>query len=868
MVADTSKSSPHSTVLKFDSPQTKLLDSVRLKIDTLAKVDTADIDPSSEIKDKITYKAVDSIVYDIATKKMYLYNGSETHYQKITMNADAVEFDWTTMVMTAKGVEDTSGEVVGKPIFKDDGKEYRAGKMLYNFKNQRGKVFEVSTQEGEAYLHSEAVKKIDETSWFGYKSKYTTCNLDHPHFYFKAKKIKLVPNKVMVTGPANLWIGDVPTPLYIPFGIFPVKQNRRSGIIMPKYGGDRLNGFFLKEGGYYWAVNDNFDLKLTGTVYTNGTFGFNAATKYKVNYKFSGSFAAAYIRSAAPDPDLPNTTSTNDFKVNWSFQLDPKAAPNNSFNMSVNVSSANFNNANRATDNSVYQTAFNSNISYQRTFPRAPFLSFTIAASHSQNLQTRDFSINFPTIGFNVNRVTPFKSKINTGKKKWYENIGISYAFQAKNSLSIKDSLLSKVDLTKRMQYGINQNITLDASFDLFKYFKLVPSVQYTERWYFQTVNETWINKDQVVQLPGGQQIVYPGFGSYLKTDTIFGFKAARDFNTGLSLGTKVTGIYHFKGKYVKALRHLFTPSISGSYRPDFGSNFWGYYSTVRKGLFDAAPSQYGHFDIVNGIYGAPPTGKYAALNWSLNNNFDMKVFSKKDTINHEKIIGILERFNISGGYNFAADSLRLQPFNISGSMKLWDNISANFGVNLDPYALGSNGRTINTFYWTAKHQLLRFTSAQVSVNANFHGKAKPTTAPPLNKAIHSKADYVSYNPDEYYDFNIPWNLNVAYTMDLRTSFQTFTQRDSLVFTQALTFNGDFNLTKNWKVAVNSGYDFANKQLLLTRMRVVRNLHCWELSFDWTAWPINYQQFNIELKIVNPMLQDLKLTRKRSYYQN
>lgn len=867
--AQIDSAAPSKLSLFVDSLHKDKTDSILVKRDSLQHIDTlrapATGGEEDEIKDKITYKAKDSIVYDISAKKMYLYNEGETHYQKIQLNADAVEFDWNTMVMTAQGAKDSAGNLKGKPVFKDDGKDFRATKMRYNFKNQKGKVFEVSTSEGDAYLHSEAVKRTDESSWWGYKSKYTTCNLDHPHFFFKARKIKMVPGKIMVTGPANLWIADVPTPLYIPFGIFPVKQGRRSGVIVPKYGTDAANGFFLRDGGYYWAANDRLGAKLTGTIYSNGSFDLKPALQYNVKYKYSGSFAFAYVRTMPSDPDLPGVKATNDVQLKWAFQLDPKAAPSNTFNASVNVSTANFNNANRATDNTLFSTSLNSNINYTRSFPAIPFLAITASANHSQNLQTRALSITFPALALTVNRVTPFKSKISSARPKWYENIGVSYSFKAQATINTIDSMLLKPDFYKGLLYGASHAISLDAPFTLFKYFNITPALQYNERWYFETVNESWVNQDQIITLPGGFQIINPGFDSHLKTDTVYKFKAARDFTASLSIGTKVTGIFKFKSKLIKSLRHIFTPVLSGGYHPDYSTNFWGYYNYVRKNLLDVNPQQYSHFDIVNGLYGIPPAGKYAALNWGLNNTFDLKVFSKKDTINHEKRIEGMLKVNLSGGYNFAADSLRLLPLAVNGNIKLLDNLSSNFNMAFDPYADGVYGR-YNTFYWKTNHQLMRFTSASVSLNATFHGKPKPVTTPPLNKAERMVADYVSYNPEDYYDFDIPWNLSAAYSLALSNQFQYFTKRDSVEFNQYITINGDFNLTPKWKIAFNSGFDFAQKQVTLTHFKIVRNLHCWELDFDWTAYPMNRQQFMIELKVLNPTLQDMKLTKKRTAY--
>jgi hypothetical protein len=839
------------------------------KLDTLKKTDTVNVNyAESEIKTKINYKAEDSIVYDIENKKMYLYNDGDMDYDKIKLKADSVEFDWNTFTLSAGALKDSNGVEQGKPVFTESGKEFKAGRMAYNFKSKKGKVYEVTTQEGEAFIHSEAVKRADENSWYGFHSKYTTCDLDHPHFYFQSKKTKIVPNKVMVTGPTNFWVGDVPTPLYLPFGIFPIKQGRRSGLVIPKPGERAGFGFFLQEGGYFWAVNDQFSLKFTGDIYSNGSFGIHVGSQYKVNYKFSGSLKLDYLRIRAVDPDLPGAQAQNNFQLNWQFALDPKAAPTNSFSANVSMASSSYNKANGNTSvdinstTNIVNTSFNSNINYSKTFSRAPFLYFSIAASHSQNVATKQFSITFPLVRFGVQRVTPFKAKISSGKPKWYESIGLSYGFEAKNTLATYDSILFTNESLKRMRYGINQNVTIDAPFTLFKYLNVTPSARYNERWYFQTINKTWVNKDQEIRTPGGQIITIPGFASYLKTDTVTGFKAARDFDASISFGTKVIGIYNFKGKYLKALRHIFTPQISAVYHPDFSTKFWGNYDSVRANLYSKNQELYNRFDIVNSLYGSPQIGMVGSLRWALNNNFDMKVFSKKDTVNHERKLGILERFNISGGYNFAAKQFKLENFAINGSMRIWENITANFNVDLDPYSVDSTGKRVNTFYWNTHHQLLRFNTANFSVNANFH--SKPHQA---NKNVDMPArpkflDYISTDPDEYYHFDIPWTFNLSYNFRINKQISPYTQRDSLILVQAFTFNGDFNLTPKWKIAFNSGVDIKAKTLTITTVRVVRNLHCWELSFNWTAYPLNYQQFVIDLHVLSSTLKDLKVTKR------
>jgi LptD protein len=830
---------------------------------TVAKIDTLDTDiaSDSEIKDKITYKAQDSIVYDIATKKMYLYNGTETQYQKTNLKSDRTEFDWTSNIMTANGAPDSTGEIVGKPVFKDGDKEYQAGKMMYNFKSQRGKVFEVMTQEGDAYLHSEAIKKMDDNSWFGFKSKYTTCNLEHPHFYFRAKRVKVIPGKVMVTGPANLWIADIPSPLYLPFGIFPVKQGRRSGVILPKYG-QQSAAFFFKDGGYYLALNDNLSFRFTGDFYTDGSWGLHAGTSYNLKYKFNGELKLDFLRTAPVDPDLPRAKHQNFFQFAWNFTLDPKAAPTHNFSASVNITSSGYNAATQPLGSQVYQNSYSSNINYLKTFPRAPFINLSISASHTQNTSTRTFSITLPALHFGINRVTPFKSKINTGKPKWYESIGISYNLDAKNVLNTYDTLLGTQDLGKRLQYGLKQSIGLDATLKLFKYLNVTPSISYNEYWYFQSINRTWVNRDQIIHNPDGSTITLPGLASYVRIDTSYGFNATRDLTSSLTFNTKLTGMYRFKHGMLKAIRHVFTPSVSGVYVPIISDP----YRYARQGLLDGQAARYSKYEIAaNNLYGNPNATKVGSINWSLTNIFDIKVFSKKDTINHERKIEQLLNVTLSSGYNFAADSIRLQPFNLTGNLKIWNNIGATFAANFDPYAQSQNGQTINKYYWETNHSLLRFTTGTLALNATFRSKPRPNATPQAVKSAILKRDYVSYNPNDYYDFDIPWDVALYYGFNLQRNVVYGTNRDTLTNSQSLTVSGNFNLTPKWKVSISTGFDFVGKSLTYTKTKVIRDLHCWELSFDWVAWPVASQQYTIELKIKNPTLQDLKLSKRNTY---
>jgi len=828
------------------------------KVDTLA-LKFAD----SEIKNPINYTAEDSIVYDLETRTMLLYNKADVKYDNIALAADSVEFDWKTFTLSAGGKKnDSTGEVSGKPVFTESGKEYRAGRMAYNFKTKRGKIFDVITQEGEAYIHSEAVKRNEFEEWYSLRAKYTTCNLDHPHFYFQSKKVKVVPNKVLVTGPANLVVGGVPTPLFIPFGIFPAKQGRRSGLIIPKPGQDVQYGFFLREGGYFWAVNDYFNLKFTGDVFTNGTFGVNVGSQYKVNYKASGNIAFTYYRTQPADPDLPNAKATNAFGFQWNHTQDPKSMPNSNFSANINAQSSNFYNASRVTDSRVLQTQFNSGASFSRVFPGKP-VSLSLNFNHAQNLLNKTVSIQFPVFRLNVSRITPFKQKISTGKPKWFENIGFQYSFEAKAVLNTYDSLFfRKETFTRDLKYGINQNFSIDAPITFFKYFNFNPAFNYQERWYFQKETKQW-NPDTVYVVNEGTGKIDTLNGRVLN-DTTFGFYGVRDFSVSASLTTKVTGVFNFKGKWVKAIRHIFTPLVAFTYKPDFGSPLWKYYTNVQSNA-QGDMLNYSPYQISNPVgYGIPSQGQVGQISFQLNNNFDVKAYSKKDTVNHVQYLGILERFNISGGYNFLADSLRLQPFVFAGNSRILSNLVLNFNFVFDPYATDSNNRKINTFYYSKTGQLLRFSSANFALNATFQGKRKSgaAAAAPLPKGM---SDYVSLNPDDYYDFNIPWTVNVAYNFDITRG--TVQNPDTVVTTQSLRVAGDFNLTPNWKFAVSTGFDFMQKLPSLTNLSVIRNLHCWELSFNWTAFPVQLQQFVIELKVKSSVLQDLKLTRRRTFLQ-
>jgi len=828
--------------------------------DTIHKKDSVQLADNSEIQDIINYKANDSIVYDMNTRRMLLYNTVDVKYQKIKLDANMVDFDWNSFTMGARGTPDSIGRPSGTPVFSEDGKDFKADSMKYNFKTKKGLVYHVVTKEGEAYLHVVSVKKNEDETWFGNYAAYTTCDLDHPHFYFKAKKVKIIPDKVMVSGPANLWIGDVPTPLYVPFGIFPVKQGQRSGIVLPEYGQDAVLGFFLRNGGYYWSINDYLNAKLTGQISTNGTWGLTLASQYALRYKFTGSFSFSIIRTRPQDPDLPGQKTTNSYSFSWSHTEDPRSLSNSTFGASVQMQSADFYQESRVTDSRLLNTSFNSAINFSHNFVGTPF-SMQVTASHSQNLLNRTIDFTVPTLRLSMSHVTPFKSKITSEKPKWYEQIGFAYSFEFQNRLSTFDSILFQQQSLNKITFGVDQNFSIDAPFKIFKYFTLTPQFQYQERTYFKGNNESWDPDTVYVINPGHSVTTEDG---RIKSDTVWRVNSAHDFSTSLTLGTKVTGIFKFKGKYLKAIKHVFTPSISANYHPDFGSDFWGYYKSVQSSPTGTV-SRYSVFD-PSAIYGIPTPGKQGALLWNLGNNFEMKTYSKTDSINHEKKLGLLDQVNLSGGYNFAADSLRLLPFNLTVvAARMFNLMNVNFNAIFDPYATDSMNQDINKFYLLTNHKLLRFATANAGLTFTLHSKPKPVApTTPADQPPKFVGDYVSYAPDQIYNFDIPWNLSMGYNFNI--THGTYLKPDTIITVQSVNIKLDFNLTAHWKVALSTGFDIIHRQVTLTNLTIIRDLHCWELTFNWTpALPtFNGQQFSIILQPKSPTLKDLKAQKKNS----
>lgn len=816
------------------------------------------------IEAPIDYSATDSIIYDLVEEKVHLWGEAKVTYQGLTLTAHYIILDWANNQIVAM-TDSVDGEPVGYAHFNDGGDEYEAKKIIYNYQTKKGKVYKARTQDGEGYILADQIKRNEHEEWYGLNGKYTTCSLEEPHFYIKAKKLKLIPDKVIVTGPANLVVHEVPTPLVAPFGIFPVQKGRTNGVILPQPGESADRGFYLENGGFYFLYKDYLDVQIRTLLSTSGTWNVNTITRYKVRYKYSGNLTAYYGQVYSGTRDDPDFSVQNNFRVGWTHTQDPKARPNSRFTANVNFGTSQFNKSFTNTQQSVVQSALVSKINYSRTWRGKPY-TLNITLDHDQNLNTGLVNLTLPSISFGVGKIQPFKAKVSSSKRKWYENISIGYTINMRNQLSAYDSTFMTQQTLEDMKYGISQVIPISSSYKLFKYFTLTPAINYTERWYFKTESRIWDPTTQVEfeENEFGELVPVDTTYGRVQRDTIQGMKAARDFNMSVGLTTNMYGYLRFKKGKLKAIRHKMTPTISFNYRPDFGTEFWGNYREVQ---IDTAGNtqRYSIFGPSASLYGQPPDGMLASIGININNNIEAKVFSKKDTVNNEKKIKLIENFTVSANYNFAADSLNMSNINISAQTTLFDKVRVTFSSSFDPYVHDSaTNRQVNTFLWQDERKIAKLRSASLNLSTSLQSK-RSTARPNTNASTDEEREMVLAAPNDYYDFTVPWSVSLGYTFGMTRGVAGNT--DTLrISTNSLSVNLDMTLTQKWKVVLRSGYDFVRKGVVYTSVDVVRDLHCWELAFFWVPYPLDRQTYAMRLNVKAAVLQDLKLSRKNNTF--
>jgi lipopolysaccharide assembly outer membrane protein LptD (OstA) len=805
------------------------------------------------IEAKVERTARDSIVQDIAHKKVYMYGNAVITYEDITIKADYIEVDFKTNSLYATGLPDSTGKIRGVPEFTEGKETFKAKTMTYNFKTKEGIIKNVLTKDDLGFLHGQKVKKMEDNSINVLRGAFTTCNLEeNPHFAFNFKKARVIPDDKIVTGPVYMEIEGVPTPLVLPFGYFPNKKGRKSGILMPTYGESQKRGFYLENGGYYWAISDKVDFQITGDIYTRGSWAIKPQLRNRKRYKFGGALNFGYGVNVISTKGAPDYEKTTDFRIRWTFKQDPKARPHSTFSADVNIITSNYIKYNTSSVNDFLSNEFQSSISYQTSWAGKYFL--TVNGSHRQNTKTHQITVSLPEFTFSVNRFYPLKKA--GGKKRFYEDLSIQYSMNAKNTVHTFDSLfLTEETLTEKMQNGMIHKLPISLPMKIFKYFTWSNSINITDRMYSQYINRDWSN-DTIIQ--GNDTIV----GS-VKTDTIKGFANAFDFSITSSLTTKVYGMVKIRKGPVRAIRHVLTPSVNFSYIPDFGNETWGYYDSY----IDGNGKEVVYSKFTGSLYGSPPSQKSGNIGITLNNNLEMKVRSKKDTITGLKKIKLIDNLTVSWSYNLAADSLNMSPLRISGRTKLWKNITLQCGSSWDPYDVDSSGRRINQYLWQTQKKLLRKENTTLSLSVglrlgdkDFKKKKKP------KEASQEELDQIHQNPHEFVDWDIPWSLNVNYNFNYTNKilYNDFQRLPKRTIVQTLSVRGQINLTPKWKVTFRSGWDFTHNEISFTSINLYRDLHCWEMRFSWI--PLGPRKsWNFSINIKSSVLQDLKLTRKKDF---
>lgn len=844
-----------SLVLASDTLQLTKADSTRAAIDSLdIKV------AQNTMSEVVNYKAEDSIIYDVTNGKIYLYNKASVDNGNINLKAGTIVFDQTDKTVRAQAIPDSTGTLTQIPVFEEGGRNFETESLTYNFETEKGKLTQLVTQEGDGYLRARAVKKNEYDEMFGKDAYYTTCNLDHPHFKIEVDKVKIIPNKMIISGPAQLILEDVPTPLFLPFGYFPIQKGQASGVILPNYGYTPTRGFSLINGGYYFGISDYFDLSVTGDIFTSGDWRLGTFMRYKKKYRYNGNIRLNYGITKTGERVTYDYAAQRNFSINWTHSQDNKARPNSGFSANVNFRNSAFNQIYEVDNNQVLQNQLNSSISYRHDLPRTPF-TFSANVRLDQNTATERVNMTLPNFTLTMRRIFPFKRQIQTGGAKWYEQIGVNYSVRGEVRVNTTDSLLFTSQMLDDIRYGLEHKASVSTNFKLFKYVNVSPSINYTEGWYPNSIRKEWIDSTFVPFINDKGEESIDTIPPTIQTNTINGFARASQFTSSLNATTRMFGILQFKKGKIKAIRHEITPSIGVSYRPDFGENPWDYTRFVQSNA-NGDSTTYNIFE--NALYSRPPNGEVASVNFSLGNNLQLKVLAPKDTVTGDKKIKILDRLNFSTSYNFLAiDSLFLNPISFTGGTSIaGQKIKINFNGSFDPYIIDENGRNEPIYEWAENRRPFRFETFNVGFTSSLSSEEVSNLLSNTDEGSRQEREEVEDNPQQFVNFNIPWKLSASYNLRLNKTRRAGV--DTLLVTQTLNFNGSINLSSKWRIGLNSGYDFRNRALARTQVDVYRDLHCWEMNF--TIVPFGqFQSYVFTIRVKSALLQDLKLNRRRSW---
>lgn len=853
-----------------------------LRYDTLRHTRRERIKPprsGSAIEVQVICSATDSVYRDMNQKKIFYYGDAEAKYDDITLKASCLEFDLETSTCRAYGILDSLGKWQGRPVFTQGESTFEANEMLYNFKTKKGIITKVWTEEQGGYLHGERIKRMDDNTINIRSGGYTTCDLkEHPHYQFKFTKAKVIPDDKIVTGPIYMTISDIPLPLALPFAMIPNTKGKKSGLIIPTYGESANRGFYLENGGYYWAINDNYDLQVLGDIYTRGSWGIKPTFRYNRRYRHNGSMALGFAVNKIGTKGAADYQESNDFKIQWTHRQDPKAHPRRNFSANVNIVSSNFNKYNAQTTTDQLSNTFQSSISYQTNFASKVYL--TLNASHSQNTLTRQVTASLPEVTLTVNTFYPLKNVDKVGKKRWYQSMSMGYTMNGKAYVNDVDTVLfngikddfggwARSMMRDHMQMGVKHTMPISATIKLLKHFSWTNSLTLNDYMYFNHFEKQWIHDTDST--------------GHLQTDTIFGFRNLVDFSATSSLTTKIYGMVNFAQGPIRAIRHVITPNIGFTYRPNFGDPKWGVYGTYVDG--NDVEQTYNKFD--RALYGTPSQTQSGMLTYSFGNNLEIKVPSSTDTITGVKKVPILESLSISGSYDITKDSLQLAPVSISGRNTFFKKLVVSYRSSWDPYAADSLGRRINRLEVIDNGRLFRKQnsswtfSMSYSFNQNDLKKVRGQKgSQELRDEINENArksgmfdpdelNEILGNPNAYIDWTTPWSLSVSYNLTYTTSlaYAAFMGIATNTHVHTIGLNGDISITPKWKVTFSTGWDFVGKNITYTSLSVYRDLHCWEMRFNWI--PIgSYKSWNFTINVKAQALKDLKYEKKKDYRDN
>lgn len=816
------------------------------------------------VDSKVDYKATDTMIFDLSNKKIFLYKEAQVIYKDIQLDAGYIVFDMGNDEVYAVGLEDTAGVVQGKPAFKDGSETFDAQSLSYNFKTKKGLIrHAISPQEG-GFLHAGLTKKHEDGTIHVKDGKYTTCDLEHPHFYLALTRAKVIPDDKIVSGPAYMVLEDVPLyPIFIPFGFFPNTKKSSAGLLIPSYGEEKVRGFYLRNGGWYMPINEYMDMRFTTDVYSKGSWGIRQGTRYVKRYKYSGSFDGTFFKNVYNDKGLPDYYEVTDYSIRWNHRQDQKANPTTTFSANVNMSSTSYDRNNSYSTSDYLTNTKNSSISYSKNWPGTPFF-FDMGMNYSQNSQTDKVDMILPSGSFRMNRIYPFKSKKAVGKPKWYENVQLSYTSEFKNEISTYDSVLFTDYTLENMRNGYRHRVPLQTNFKVLKFCNISPQISY----------EGVIYGSRITKKKYDSQYLDPETGDLVGRvywDTIPGFNYAHAVKTSISFGVDPTiyGMYQVKNPDAKiiATRHVMKPSARFSYTPDMDK--LGlipkelYYKTYayKDSPVDTSFKYKEHSIYENYIYGTPLGAKQSgSLSLSLRNNVEMKIRTPEDTTETEKKIKILETFDFTTSYNpFLDDDVpKWSNLNFTARNSFFDGrFNIQFRGVIDHYKIDEEYDPIPKAPWQDFH----LSRATVTFGTSFRSKAGEET--PVSEDLGVEEDVFDdlYMYGGYVAFDVPWDLRINYNYSYSKARKEDAEKK---ISQTVDFSGKLNLTPKWEISFRSGYDIEAKDFTFTSFNITRDLHCWVMRIS--VVPFGYRQnYNFMINVVSPILRDLKYEKRQDF---